>query len=101
MSEGDGMTCGTCKHWNQKNREDYTIVVESDWESNLPFEEREKAADEADMHYGHCRAINHGRVTVSTDPLPLAITMDGSDYMSSLYTRENFGCVLHEAKESE
>lgn len=89
--------CETCAHWNQRGRNDYTIVVEPRWgDHDSALEEREAEADAADMAYGECTRIKHGRVSLP-DPLPLAITMDGSDYHSALYTRGDFGCVLHEA----
>lgn len=52
----------------------------------------------ADTKYGMCR-----RITLASewddppDPLPLAVTKDGSDYKAELYTLPTFGCVEFEA----
>lgn len=92
--------CGSCTHWTPPSeRDDYKSTV------NLhgpiePVEEREarwRESQEADQTYGICDRIPMG--PIEEKPIPLALTMDASEYMAILFTQAEFGCVLFEAKE--
>lgn len=77
-------TCGTCKHWKP------------------PLERtgfRQVYTHEADITYGECGLITLAfEYEDAPDPLPLAVTKDGSDFAADLLTQPKFGCVLWEAK---
>jgi hypothetical protein len=89
---GDGK-CATCKHWgpDAKGRwhracrrvlhdaEDaiYWDLKDMDWLSRSEQQERLK-------QWGPMQS-------------ELAVVQDGSGYKATLYTRAEFGCVLHEA----
>ena len=66
--------CGTCKHWGNPNRDDPE-----------GFRKCEGIVDGADY-----------RNVLDDTP---AYTEDGSGYLSSIKTKENFGCVLWEPKQ--
>lgn len=78
--------CGDCVFWERpEQRTDFTNI----WRDN-----------ESDKQYGRCREITLGDgYEEAPDPLPLAVTKDGSDYKADLFTRADFGCVLHESTE--
>jgi hypothetical protein len=68
--------CGTCKHWSK---------------------------DGYPETYGTCNAIEMWDKGLFWKPTPknrgpLAYVQDASDYHASLYTRAEFGCVMHEEK---
>ena len=54
---------------------------------------------EIDKMFGLCRRITLKPTLGMDDQPPLAITLDGSEYMADLYTQPAFGCVEFESKE--
>ena len=102
-------TCATCRHWTPPSeRTDYMSAVNiepageyDDPDRQAKWEQASAAKHEADKLYGPCRAINLEAAHVEHgDPLPLAVARDGSDYMAVVLTQAEFGCVLHEPRES-
>jgi hypothetical protein len=86
--------CGTCKHWKVERDDFRQLVRFGDPVSDDEYVRQEAAANEADRLYGECRAVTDEGATL--DHLPIAMTRDGSGYWSALFTRAEFGCVLHE-----
>lgn len=77
--------CGTCVHWTPPSmRTDYRNVFRG------PV---------ADKQYGVCEAVKlASEYDEAPEPLPLAVTKDGSDYKADLHTLAEFGCVLYEGE---
>lgn len=63
-------------------------------------EEIEARQHAAEARYGECQTIDllDTYEAADADSVPVAFTKDGSDYMASLYTRDDFGCTLWEAR---
>ena len=83
MSELSMGKCGTCLNWKPPTkRNDF---------SSLPN----------DLLYGLCMKIEMSESGVEElENPPLAVTLDGSYYKADLFTRAEFGCVLHETTEA-
>lgn len=96
--------CENCTFWQPPSqRMNFADVVSVD-----PYEEDRKARNygpavnrqmEIDKMFGLCRHITMKPRLGMDDPPPLAITLDGSEYMADLYTQATFGCVEFESKE--
>lgn len=88
--------CGSCKHWVE--RDDYSNIGldyrPEDREDG--YKARVTAQHEADKLYKRCAVITLGN-EVDRDNLPLAFTLDASEYVANLMTQATFGCVLWEA----
>ena len=93
-------TCGTCKHWRPPGeRNDFSQTVALYSTVDATDEDRKalrQESDEADQTYGLCQGIPMG--PIEEKPLPLALTMDASEYQADLFTQAEFGCVLFEEK---
>ena len=89
--------CATCKHWQEPN-EKYDLIL-------YPFHpgtcERTKTEEEAANVFGHrVRYCRNPKVEFYQRPkIDGAAVVDGSEYRAELITGEEFGCVLHEAKD--
>jgi hypothetical protein len=85
--------CETCQHWRPPGqrtgwRNAIEIVTPDDRHDT-------EATNAADVLYGECAAIDLQREWPNDKPLPLATTCDASEYEATLYTRAEFGCVMH------
>lgn len=92
--------CGTCKHWTKPgDRTDFRTAVSASYINEEMEEKLESLADKADQKFGVCNGIYQGRYEIgeAEKPLPIALTIDGSNYFSQLMTQAKFGCVLHES----
>jgi hypothetical protein len=88
--------CGMCKYWQRPgHRNDFRDVVRMA-DDPRPFQERYDEYLQLETQYGKCTGIQMPPQRRQGDPLPLAVTMDGSDYKADLYTLPNFGCMLYE-----
>jgi hypothetical protein len=91
-------TCGTCKHWGNTKDEQYRfrrcLRVFSCTEVRGPDdEERANRTDEEIEKWGAWGADEIRKLRSEK-----AYTVDGSGYYNALKCREDFGCVLHEAR---
>lgn len=98
--------CGSCKHWTKHEGYQDPVVVQTMVPNSLFSEDREgwnRAVDAAEKEqtriallYRVCKGIeeNAERDATSQDPLPLAVSKDGSNYMALVLTQAEFGCVL-------
>jgi len=96
--------CQSCNFWQPPSqRTGFADVVRVE-----PYEEDRQRRDygpavnrqmEIDKMFGLCRHITLKPTLSMDDEPPLAITLDGSEYMADLYTQPTFGCVLFEDKE--
>lgn len=93
--------CGTCKHWKPPTeRGNYGNVVRfRDDEYVGDYDLDYKRGDAEDKKFGFCKSIKMGGDLPLDKPTPLAVTMDGSQYMADLFTQAEFGCVLWAEKD--
>lgn len=92
------MRCDTCKHWQRpEERDDFSHVM-SVYPLDGNYPRLREASDAADRLFGRCQAIDLVTEVAEGEPIPLAITKDGSDYTASLFTQAEFGCALWETK---
>jgi hypothetical protein len=99
-TEEKQMNCGSCAHWlRNTERTDFSSAVSfhDDEPWNLDEEETSRSAID-EKKFGLCSKITEGWDLSVKDPTPLAVTRDGSEYLASLYTQGEFGCVLWEAE---
>lgn len=100
--EESAKNCGSCKHWlPPEERTDFATAVRASYDiSEQAFDKVERLADKMDKKFGICQGIYEGVYEIGTakDPMPIALSVDGSDYMSKIMTQQSFGCVLHEEK---
>ena len=84
-------TCGSCKHWDTK---DHDALKEMDVGvcGRVPHMERNPWPED-----GLAYIDDPGEPPRYGDEP--AHVVDGSDYFAALRTKENFGCVLWEAKD--
>jgi hypothetical protein len=83
-------TCATCRWW------------ENPWDTDVGFYLSGHQADDAkreSSRWGVCQRIGHPAHTETATTTERAFTADGSDYLSSLNTRDDFGCIEHEERE--
>jgi hypothetical protein len=100
--------CRTCTHWKPPPFDDWSLSIRL---TRLPDE---AAGDEyhwdsahnervrrAEQQYGQCQAIGllDSDEAYEERALPPAFTQDASNYRAALYTRAEFGCTMHEARE--
>lgn len=84
-------TCGTCKHWG-KDRLPYFPGLHP-CRAVIAQHDVEKVSDDNGFDVeppDGCYLAKGGT--------PKAVAVDGSGYFAALKTREDFGCVLWEAK---
>lgn len=85
--------CGNCKHWlKPSERSDYHSAVSASSFSPSPPE----GYQDLDKQFGVCQAIDILSDHPPEEPLPLAVTMDASEYMADLFTQKEFSCSMHE-----
>lgn len=83
------ITCRTCRHWKRpEDRDGYQNVVQGAWRGDTT----PSPADEADRLFGECTGIEMGPAELPNPPL--AVVMDGSNFMATLFTQADFGCVF-------
>jgi hypothetical protein len=96
-------TCGTCKYWGVKTREERVMIKPNPIMVNQQLDEIQRIKKE----YGvaDCDRILHtnGGSDYNKDGLKdyldeLAGVEDGSGFHATLCCREQFGCVLWEEK---
>lgn len=92
--------CATCVHWKKPGeREDFYSVVEYNYPGQQDKETYARylaKGEEAGKIYGLCIKNTMHLELGLDDELPLAVTMDGSQYQANLFTQAEFGCVSHE-----
>ena len=94
--------CGSCKHWTEYDGYRDPVQVHYDLERNYEtFKVINEEVNRGDR-WRKCRGVeeNPERTMVDgklVEPIPLAVTRDGSDYLADLLTQAEFGCVLWEA----
>jgi hypothetical protein len=81
--------CGDCVHWQNPWTDD---------DQTRGWMTVEKAQQ---PRWGTCQKISltYRRADLAEDVT--AFTMDGSEFMADLYTRDDFGCTLHQPREPE
>lgn len=98
MSDSVEKTCGSCKYWlHRKNRDDFKTVVRFCGPEGWRVKVRKE--NEIDKLFGRCEKIVMGTDLSMDDEIPLAVTLDSSEYQADLFTQEEFGCILWESKE--
>lgn len=91
--------CGSCKHWTERT-DYYSLDLDYRPEDREDGYKAKVAAQiEADKLYRRCAAVELG-TEVDRDNLPLAFTLDASQYVANLMTQATFGCVLWEATDA-
>jgi len=102
------MNCKGCMHWDQEPlqtgfRTDIPLGpgYKIDWSSSetvIAEQQRRQTARmvELQQQYGVCMGVES--IPEPEQEPPVAFTMDGSGYMSSLITRSDFGCILFKAR---
>lgn len=88
-------TCSSCTHWTQDDEGSSVTPLPVSYGDGSDYFER-VAARNADV--GLCNAAVFAPDVELDDPVPLLMVRDGSDYRASLYTRRDFGCLLHEQR---
>lgn len=89
------MRCETCKHWLNTEEGEHVDALSIPWSSAKDYSAR-LAARNADI--GRCDAAVHPVEVDADEPVPMLMSRDASDYQSNVYTRRDFGCVLHEVQ---
>lgn len=98
------MRCETCAHWERVDErynhvDDYEVreaLIAQDVSGESLDAEVERIAAENKGRWGRCRFVTHG-----WGDSQRAYTYDASSYASGLCTRDDFGCVEHEARAEE
>jgi hypothetical protein len=87
--------CGTCKHWTENNG--WTDPVDASWRDDESDEDHDARQAAMTAKYKLCRGIPHApdEDDLEGGELPIALTLDASRYKADLWTRAEFGCVLH------
>jgi hypothetical protein len=99
-------SCRTCQHWDQDAMKDRWNnayrMAQTVTETDEQYERRQVVTN---AQYGECVEVpsNPAEEYRAAEPiaLPLALTYDGSDYMSGLVTRGDFGCALWQQRTEE
>lgn len=98
-------TCATCQHWKPPTERDGygdAIQIGPREGDQRPIEVRYGEAREAqraaDILFGECAAIYLREIEIG-EPVPLAVTMDASQYVATLYTQAEFGCAMWEPRQ--
>jgi hypothetical protein len=89
--------CLTCKWWQLDEDSRYSRVI---FPPDPATYEQEEDEEKNATKWGHrVRQCKHPKVLFYQRPeRDGAAVCDGSEYRAELLTAENFGCVLHEAK---
>lgn len=91
-------TCETCTHWlRPEQRTGFTHVI-TVYPDGYHAARLKAESDAADRLFGQCRAINLTTDVQVSEPIPLAVTRDASEYQADLYTQATFGCAMWEPK---
>lgn len=93
-------TCDGCRHWKPPSERDGygdAVMVGPPAGQLTPegFTAARGVQVAADMLFGSCRAITLRELEMG-EPVPLAVTMDASQYQATLYTQATFGCAMWE-----
>lgn len=98
--------CGSCKHWDQEVAQSSyrdPVGIEYPWDGGRPsdaeFDRQERVRHQIGSRFGHCTAITQGWDHTEAEAAGLrAVAWDGSEFRADVYTRDDFGCVLHEPR---
>lgn len=87
-------TCQTCHYWKKQDGDGGRIEpLPIQYADGSDYEARKEARN---VDVGLCYAAVFAPDVQYDDPVPPLMVQDGSDYRASLFTRRDFGCVLHE-----
>lgn len=95
-------TCETCAHWSDDWSDDDTDPGQHHWwngptlysDSGEPMHDSGYRPIAAPGKWGHCTKVDEFGPRAASR----FYVVDGSEYMASLYTRSDFGCVEWAAK---
>lgn len=102
----DERKCGTCKHWTEDvgygDSPRLLYRVDGNTVTNTPSDGDYDAHDARQAlitnQYRICTGVPFTPAVFEGDELPLALTIDGSEYRADLRTRAEFSCAAWEVK---